>query len=175
MKPPKDFMTKKQQWISFFIGIIILILYMSSFINFWNQQEKLVQIVMTITFIPIFLLLIFSGVIYKKYPHFYEILTGYDPYEMGRKGPGFIVKDAANKFIVRLIKIIVVFIILFLMTLGILFGKNISSENVIQNFIAQGCVRYFDGCNTCFIDGTQWSCTEIGCPTYAMPRCLEYQ
>lgn len=48
--------------------------------------------------------------------------------------------------------------------------------NKIQQFISNGCIRYFDGCNTCFIDSSQWSCTERACPSIiSEPKCLEYQ
>lgn len=50
-----------------------------------------------------------------------------------------------------------------------------NDQKLIQEFVKEGCVRYFDGCNTCFNDGSQWSCTEMACSTSSEPKCLEYQ
>ena len=37
------------------------------------------------------------------------------------------------------------------------------------------CTSYFDGCNTCFVQGGQiGGCTRMYCETPAEPKCLEY-
>lgn len=79
MQKNNSFLSKKNQWLSFAVGIIAIVLLLPSFKDFWNAQEKLVQTTLIIISIPILLLLIFSGKIAQDNPSFYKRLTGFDP------------------------------------------------------------------------------------------------
>lgn len=110
MKEPKDLMTKKQQWISFAFGIVLIILFAPSFLDFWKSQEKSTQVVMVIVFLPILIIMIFSGAIYKKHPKFWELLTGHAP-QTSYKNRGLLWKDLIGKQTkIRLIGLIVIII-----------------------------------------------------------------
>jgi len=51
-----------------------------------------------------------------------------------------------------------------------------NNDTVIQEFIQNGCVSYFDGCNTCSVDESGRSmCTLMACTTMREPKCNKYK
>jgi len=49
-------------------------------------------------------------------------------------------------------------------------------DSKIQQWVQNGCVSYFDGCNSCSMDESgRFACTAIACEQMGEPKCLEYK
>lgn len=46
----------------------------------------------------------------------------------------------------------------------------------VEQFIQDGCISYFDGCNSCSVDQEgRTACTLMACEALGEPKCLEYK
>ena len=53
---------------------------------------------------------------------------------------------------------------------------NLISPQIDKTRIPNGCIIWYDGCNTCMVNnGNTGVCTEMECSTHDIPICLRYQ
>ena len=53
---------------------------------------------------------------------------------------------------------------------------NLISPQIDNTRIPNGCIIWYDGCNTCMVNnGNTGVCTEMECSTYDTSDCLRYQ
>jgi len=51
-----------------------------------------------------------------------------------------------------------------------------SFENIDTTIIPEGCISWFDGCNTCIIlNGQIAGCTKMYCEQMLEPKCKQWQ
>jgi hypothetical protein len=51
-----------------------------------------------------------------------------------------------------------------------------TNDSKIEQLINNGCISYFDGCNTCSVDASNSRiCTLMWCETMQTPKCLQYK
>lgn len=112
----KDIMTKKQQWIAFTIGVILIIIYGPPFLQFWSTIPKPVKIITIISCSPIFLIIIFSKKIMDKNPKLFKLITGYDVKNLRKNGVNVVINKELNKFLRTL------FFSLIIILIGIVVG-----------------------------------------------------